>query len=82
VPSVFTPNDDGTNDLFEIGDGSHLFDIKVFNQWGIVEYQSNSYVNSWDGRNNNNNILPPETYFYVLTFDSGQTKKGTVLIVR
>jgi gliding motility-associated-like protein len=82
IPSVFTPNGDGINELFEIGDRSELYEITVFNQWGIVEYQSNSLVDGWDGRNNNGEVLPPETYFYVLKFENGHTKKGTVLIVR
>ena len=77
VPSVFTPNDDGINDIFVIENGSDLFEITVFNQWGIVEYESNSYVNGWDGRNNKGNDLPVDTYFYVLKFESGLTKKGT-----
>jgi len=82
VPSVFTPNDDGINDHFNTGDGSDPFEITIFNQWGIVEFESNSYVNAWDGKNNRGNMLPPETYFYILKFKNGQTRKGTVLIVR
>jgi gliding motility-associated-like protein len=82
VPTVFTPNDDGINDNFYLGDGSDPFEITVFNQWGIIEYESHSYQNSWDGKNNKGNRLLPDTYFYVLKFGNGETKKGTVLIVR
>jgi gliding motility-associated-like protein len=82
VPTVFTPNDDGINDLFYISNGGEPFEITVFNQWGIIEYESHSYAEYWDGRNNKGNTLPPETYFYVLKFENGLSKKGSVLIVR
>jgi gliding motility-associated-like protein len=69
VPTVFTPNDDGINDIFYMGDQSEPFELTVFDQWGIVEYESNSYVYSWDGRNKNGNDLPADTYLYVLKFE-------------
>jgi gliding motility-associated-like protein len=82
IPTVFTPNEDGINDNFSISGYSYPFEITVFNQWGLIEYESNSFTDHWDGVNNKGNLLPPETYFYVLKFENGQTKKGTVLIVR
>jgi gliding motility-associated-like protein len=81
IPTVFTPNGDGINDKFYIGDGHDEFEITVFNQWGLTEYESHSYVNEWDGRNSRGNKLAPETYFYVLKFENGRIKKGTILIV-
>lgn len=82
IPSVFTPNDDGINDNFYLPDYTRLFEITIFNQWGLIEYESKTYTDHWDGINNKGNRLPPETYFYVLKFENGQTRKGTVLIVR
>jgi gliding motility-associated-like protein len=82
IPSVFTPNDDGINDNFYIPDYNHPFELTVLNQWGLIEYESHSYIDHWDGINNKGNRLPPETYFYILKFENGQTKKGTVLIIR
>jgi gliding motility-associated-like protein len=82
IPTVFTPNDDGINDNFYISDYNHPFEITIFNQWGIIEYESPSPMDHWDGINNKGNQLPPETYFYILKFENGQTKKGTVLIVK
>ncbi len=81
IPSVFTPNGDGINDNFYIKDYIYPFEISILNQWGLTEYESHSFVNQWDGTDNKGNQLPPDTYFYVLKFVNGQTKKGTVLIV-
>ncbi len=82
IPSVFTPNGDGINDNFSVSDYGYPFEITVFNQLGLTEYKSYSYVDHWDGTNNKGNSLPPETYFYVLRFENGLTRKGTVLIVK
>ncbi len=38
VPSVITPNGDGVNDLFIIGDAQMKVELIIFNRWGIVEY--------------------------------------------
>jgi gliding motility-associated-like protein len=82
IPSVFTPNGDGVNDNFYIRDYSLPYEITVFNQWGLIEYESHSLVDHWDGTNKKGNQLPPETYFYLLKFANGQVIKGTVLIVK
>ncbi len=82
VPTVFTPNGDGINDAFYISKGGVPFDITVFNQWGIIVYESPSFIFHWDGSDQKGNLLPPETYFYEMKFENGLIKKGTVLIVR
>lgn len=80
-PNVFTPNDDGENDvlmfnLLEIFDGSQL---QVFNRWGNKVYESNDYQNDWNGDD-----LPAGTYFYILNIndDRHEPQKGTFTIIR
>jgi len=75
VPEVFTPNNDGVNDVLKIK-GLVNFpnaSIVVFNQWGQVVFKSNGpYQNNWGGINTegsnfaNNVVLPEGIYFYVL----------------
>jgi gliding motility-associated-like protein len=75
VPEVFTPNNDGVNDVLKIK-GLVNFpnaSIIVFNQWGQVVFKSNGpYQNNWGGVNTegsnfaNNVVLPEGIYFYVL----------------
>jgi len=82
VPSVITPNGDGLNDYFKCNENIGLVKLIIFNRWGIREYSSDNYLNDWNGRNARGEELPNDTYFYVLNFENGQIKKGTVLIIR
>ncbi|MDI1354280.1 MAG: gliding motility-associated C-terminal domain-containing protein [bacterium] len=51
VPSGFTPNDDGVNDiLFVKGGPFNTLDFRVFNEWGEQIFQSNIQSSGWDGR--------------------------------
>lgn len=80
VPSVITPNGDGKNDYFRIGEYSGKVELIIINQWGSLEYSNNNYLNDWDGRNNEGSDLPAGTYFYILKFDKGEVLRGSVLI--
>lgn len=82
VPSVITPNGDGRNDYFKIGDILGQVQLIIFNRWGTEEYESDHYLNDWDGSNKKGVKLPADTYFYILKFENGIIKKGSVLIKR
>jgi gliding motility-associated-like protein len=82
VPSVITPNGDGKNDYLRISENIGQVNLVIFNQWGNVEFTSSNYLNNWDGRNSKGIELPADTYFYILKFENGKIKKGSVLIKR
>jgi len=82
VPSVITPNGDGKNDYFKINALNVRTELIIFNRWGNVEYTNSNYQNDWDGRNDNGNDMTNDTYYYILKFENGLIKKGTVLITR
>jgi gliding motility-associated-like protein len=82
VPSVITPNGDGKNDYFKISEFTGDVELIIVNRWGNEEYTNANYLNDWDGRNNKGVELPADTYFYVLKFENGKIKKGSVLIKR
>jgi gliding motility-associated-like protein len=82
VPSVITPNGDGKNDYFKISEFVGQVELIIFNRWGNEEYTNGNYLNDWDGRNNKGTELPNDTYFYILKFEDGKIKKGSVLIKR
>lgn len=81
VPSGFSPNGDGINDVFEIVGISAFPDNKVtiFNRWGNLVYEANGYNNTsvvWDGQNtgalpNGTGPVPEGTYFYVIDLGDG-----------
>ena len=74
-----TPNGDGFNDYFQI-DGIDQFsnnNIKIFNRWGILIFETNGYnesSNVFKGESNaratieGDRDVPTGTYFYIITF--------------
>jgi len=72
IPSGFSPNRDGTNDLFVISKPYNIsISMEVFNRWGNLVYRAGDYKNDWNGRGNQpNNILgeelPDGTYYYIV----------------
>lgn len=54
VPTAFSPDEDGTNDVFEIkGMNLKNLDVKIFDRWGNMIYSSSSASISWDGKKDN-----------------------------
>lgn len=84
VPTIFTPNDDGINDYFEVGINQKLTDcinLVVFNRWGTKVYESVGGVHQWDGRTFSGEEADSGTYFYVLELN-GVIYKNTVFLAR
>jgi len=84
IPSLITPNDDGSNDFWEIPES--LFytgtSVKIINREGQEVYSSSSYDNTWDGTFNGK-LLPEATYYYFIQFPNSEiTHKGPVTILR
>jgi gliding motility-associated-like protein len=66
VPNVFTPNNDGDNDTFEIVvTGEKDFELSIYNRHGQLVFESNDPANQWRGEFNGNPV-PEGTYYYVL----------------
>lgn len=50
APNSFTPNQDGTNDIwFPVMNGVDTFQIQVYNRWGEVVYESTEPDEPWIG---------------------------------
>lgn len=86
VPTAFSPNGDGINDKWEIkGFGIVKYDMKVFNRWGQLMFQSNDQKLGWDGRFNGA-VQPMDAYAFVLNieFSDGNrvSKTGNVTLLR
>jgi gliding motility-associated-like protein len=85
MPTGFSPNADGSNDLFVVH-GIEAYPsnyLTVFNRWGNIVYSTAMYNNSWNGNNSEGEALPDATYFVLLEIN-GQEKvlKGYVEIRR
>jgi gliding motility-associated-like protein len=87
IPTAFTPNGDGINDYFFVhGENmeEYNFDLKIFNRWGNIVYQSDKYFEKWDGTfRNDGNKMPFGIYSWKLELSKLGTKNqysGTVTI--
>lgn len=50
VPNIFSPNDDGFNDTFQVlGDDILSMHLKIYDRWGNFIYQTTSQAEPWDG---------------------------------
>lgn len=85
IPNSFSPNQDGYHDYFFI-DGLNLlasFNLKIFNRWGDIVFETADANVLWDGTSNITSLLPtgklPEgTYFYILQTSEADTYKGFI----
>ena len=76
VYNEFTPNNDGSNDVFRIDciENYPNNKLEVYNRYGDLVYETRGYQNDWDGTANKgaiftNKPLPVGTYYYVLKVD-------------
>jgi gliding motility-associated-like protein len=81
VPNTITPNNDGFNDTFDLS-GLGVTRLEIYNRWGRLVFDHDNYINTWYGQNNNNELLPGSTYFYLISLDSGEKKQGWVFVLR
>lgn len=92
IPTTFTPNGDGLNDLFTFDIlGATNIDIGVYSRWGErIFYNANQTngvgaTDGWDGRKDGK-FLPEDTYVYQMkiTYFDGvvRDKTGTITILR
>lgn len=86
IPNVFTPNGDGTNELFNIkGIGTTTYSMEITNRWGEMVYKGGEETAAWDGRTIAGLPCPAGTYFYILSiqFSGGKKEyKGFVELYR
>lgn len=83
--SIITPNGDGDNDEL-IFEGLEAFPdntLTIYNRWGYPVFERKRYQTNtdlWNGENDGD-VLPADTYYYILTFD-GKTYKSNITIMR
>lgn len=89
VPNVFTPNNDGQNDVFELTSMENIKKIKatIVNRWGNPVFESDDTSLQWNGKvNNSGSDCSSGTYFYtiVVTAINGEqtVNKGFVHLIR
>ncbi|WP_198315828.1 T9SS type B sorting domain-containing protein [Chitinophaga tropicalis] len=87
MPSAFSPNGDGNNDLFrpKVYDDIKQYQLKVYNRWGGLVYQTSDPKAGWDGSANGQPQMS-QTFIYVCNFrdrkDELQEFRGSVILLR
>lgn len=90
IPSAFTPNNDGVNDVFRAlpkctNIGFQHYKMRIYNRWGQIVFTGNDIYKGWDGTYKRN-ALDAGTYIYYIDYAFKQnkplTKKGTILLIR
>ena len=93
IPNVFSPNDDGINDILYVQGGNSVLNIKefrVFNRWGALMYENfdfkpNDESIGWDGIFKGEQMQPGVFAYYALVeFLDGRELviEGDVTLVR
>ncbi len=78
IPSVFTPNGDGNNDLFKLNTNFENADVAIYNRWGKLVFESsgNASTISWDGADQQSGQLVADGVYYYVVGLSGNIDDG------
>jgi len=91
VPSGFSPNGDGVNDVFKAVatlDANTSFSMIISNRWGETVFESHNIFDGWDGTYAGQ-LMPPGTYAWRIDYKSVNSTdskpvvlKGVVTLIR
>ena len=87
VPSAFTPNNDGLNDLLRptLMGIKELHYFKIYNRWGQLLFETKTNRSGWDGRFNGA-ALPTQVIVWIAEGMGADgnvyTRKGTSTLMR
>jgi gliding motility-associated-like protein len=77
IPNIFTPNEDGLNDVFIVyGTGLTKFEMTVFDRWGEKLFVSKDQLIGWDG-SFKGKLSKNDVYPYLIQYTSLDGKKHT-----
>lgn len=71
VPTAFTPDNDGVNDVFRVfgrNIDEKTYNLKIYDRWGEVIWQTNKLDDGWDGKAKNNKKVKPGIYIWYASF--------------
>lgn len=81
IPTAFSPDHNGVNDSFVIfNDKDQILDVRIFNRWGHVVFQSSGYEKPWDGSYKNETV-PAGVYPYIIKTTFGEYR-GEILLLK
>jgi gliding motility-associated-like protein len=87
LPTAFTPNGDGLNDVFGISNAvviTELYSFEIFDRWGNIVFASDETNAQWDGLYQGNPVNS-NTFVYKIAYrckTEDLVKTGTVTVMR
>ncbi|HMU44757.1 MAG TPA: gliding motility-associated C-terminal domain-containing protein [Chitinophagaceae bacterium] len=86
IPTAFTPNGDGLNDLFgPLGKVPDQYRLQIYNRNGELVFKSSTINQRWNGRYKGE-LQPSSVFIYVVEYKDIQSKvhqqKGTFVLIR
>ncbi|MBC3542200.1 gliding motility-associated C-terminal domain-containing protein [Rufibacter sediminis] len=84
VVNTFSPNGDGTNEVWEIENIQNYPEatVEIFNRYGARVFQSNGYSQPWNGTHNGS-PLPLATYYYIIRLKKNEKPfTGSITIIK
>ncbi|MCH8546864.1 MAG: gliding motility-associated C-terminal domain-containing protein [Cryomorphaceae bacterium] len=87
IPSAFTPNGDGRNDVFLVkGSTVASFTMYIYDRWGNEVFSTNTIDEGWDG-NINGQPAPMGVYVYSIIATGFETEdilreRGSISLIR
>ncbi len=89
IPSAFTPNGDGFNELFEIfGPDVTEFQMWIYDRWGALVFQTDDLDKKWNGSHMGGDYHSgTATYNYFIKYkgekeEDAYEKTGTITVIR
>ena len=89
LPTAFSPNGDGHNDVFQaVADCDLNFSMQVYNEWGSITYATTDIRSGWDGTVDGE-PAPNGKYSYIVFYSGSlngvsfeETQRGTLRLLR
>lgn len=88
IPNVFTPNGDGSNDIFQpiLAEWLKSFKAEVYDRWGLKMYDWTNEHSGWNGQSKNGSPAPDGAYYYIISAQGDDGKDyqftGYVQLIR
>ena len=77
IPNIFTPNNDGENDIFYLDFDFNY--IEIYNRWGNKIFENDNVL--WQGTTNEGKKASDGTYFYIIRTDKN-IYRGIIQLLR
>jgi gliding motility-associated-like protein len=78
LPNVFSPNDDGINDLFYTAffpdEEIQLEYFAIFDRFGNMTYSTSKWPIIWNGKDQKNESFQPAVFAYVFIYTCGANR--------